>query len=75
MPNMSYCRFENTLQDLRDCANNWNLQPDQDREKKARAKLYQLCQSIVEDYEDYEDYIDDECPECGYPENECECIN
>jgi hypothetical protein len=25
MPNMSYCRFENTANDLQNCIDNWDL--------------------------------------------------
>lgn len=53
--NMSYCRFENTLQDLRDCEEHLdeqvhNLSED---EQKAREKLVKLCKRIGEEYGDY----------------------
>jgi hypothetical protein len=54
MSNMSYCRFHNTLQDLRDCYEAW----DEDKspeEKKAQARLLKLCQDIVGDYGDQDD--------------------
>jgi hypothetical protein len=50
---MSYCRFQNTLPDLRDCYENWDeeLSPE---EEKARARLLKLCKDIVGDYGDDE---------------------
>jgi len=50
MSNMSYCRFENTLQDLRDCYENWDAELESESEKKARVRLLKLCQDIVDDY-------------------------
>ncbi len=49
MSNMSYCRFENTLHDLRDCWDNWNDEPESDSEKKAKERLTKLCKEIAED--------------------------
>lgn len=51
--NMSYCRFRNTLTDLRDCQesleNEDKLSPE---EQKARDKLIKLCINIVDNYGD-----------------------
>jgi hypothetical protein len=47
---MSYCRFENTLNDLQDCyesMDNPNLSP---QETYKRKQLLELCAEIVEDY-------------------------
>ncbi len=54
MSNMSYCRFHNTLLDLRDCyehlhdklreTNQWD-----GGERVARQQLIELCQRIVEE--------------------------
>jgi len=50
--NMSYCRFHNTLIDLKDCYENIeyinNLSED---ERKARIELIKLCCSIAEESE------------------------
>ena len=56
MSNMSYCRFQNTLQDLRDCYENWDGDGDglSDEEDKARAQMLKLCEQIVADYGDIE---------------------
>ena len=51
MPNMSYCRFRNTLRDLRDCDYHWDeVDRDNSEERKAQAELLKLCQDIVESY-------------------------
>lgn len=48
---MSYCRFRNTLDDLRDCFANMDAPiPDQD-EARARAHLVEVCAVIVKEYE------------------------
>ena len=47
MSNMSYCKFENTEQDLRDCKFSlWDKLSQS--EKDARENLIQLCRDIVE---------------------------
>jgi len=56
MPNMSYCRFQNTLLDLYDCADYITDNTLSKEEEKAREKLVDLCRSIVEEW----DYINDE---------------
>jgi hypothetical protein len=53
MANMSYCRFENTVLDLKDCYNNMTDSLD-GYEFRARLNLLKLCKQIIEDYEDYE---------------------
>lgn len=55
MGNMSYCRFQNTLGDLRDCyeaMEDMDISPD---EEKAKARMIRLCQKIVADYGEQED--------------------
>ena len=52
MPNMDYCKFENTLADLRQCYDSMDIDDDaSDYEKRARQSLLLLCKSIVDDYE------------------------
>lgn len=48
MPNMSYCRFQNTLRDLRDCDEHIFDELDDEDEEKARKKLIELCADIAE---------------------------
>lgn len=61
MTNMSYCRFENTLADLRDCYEQieslleGDPETDQvtsDRECRARIALVELCFDVVARFED-----------------------
>ncbi len=51
MPNMSYCRFRNTLSDLQDCYDTL-LEDDNiesDEERVAAENLVELCKDIVAD--------------------------
>ena len=50
MGNMSYCRFRNTLSDLRDCYDNMDEIPDDPEEARARKGLIRLCMNIAGDY-------------------------
>ena len=58
MANMSYCRFQNTLGDLRDCYDALNdedadsLDEMDDDEKSARSRLIKLCGKIFRDFEE-----------------------
>lgn len=54
MSNMSYCRFENTLRDLRDCDQYLDDEDLSESEFKARIKLIKLCKSIAESFDDEE---------------------
>lgn len=48
MANMSYCRWENTLNDLRDCAEHVN-DPLGGSEARARASLLELAADMLEE--------------------------
>lgn len=52
MSNMSYCRFQNTLNDLRDCWNNMDEPLSSDEEIRARRSIIKICRSIADDYAD-----------------------
>ena len=54
MSNMGYCRFRNTLADLRDCQEHLDDDPDalSDEEQRARRWLIRRCVEIAGDYED-----------------------
>ena len=54
MANMSYCRFENTLKDLRDCARALDAgdEPETESERRAKRSLIKLCGRIAEDHGD-----------------------
>jgi hypothetical protein len=62
---MSYCRFENTVSDLRDCYNNMDSNDLSKSEFYARRHLIELCMSIACEYVDLlgEDFVDE------YPED------
>jgi len=51
MANMSYCRFRNTLNDLRDCYYNMEGVSDHE-EQRARQQLIDLCRDIIDEYGD-----------------------
>ena len=55
MSNMSYCRFRNTLEDLRDCHAHMNDKSLSDEEYKARKQLIELCEEITTEQEDEEE--------------------
>lgn len=49
MPNMSYCRFENTFRDLQECECHILDESLSDSEAVYRKKLIELCQLIGEE--------------------------
>ena len=53
--NMSYCRFQNTLEDLRNCQENMDDADLGTEEVKARKLLIELCKQIASDFENEED--------------------
>ena len=57
MANMSYCRFQNTLADLKNCYENMSDEPMGADEMTARARLLRLCMKIAADYGDDADDI------------------
>ena len=48
MSNMSYCRFANTSEDLTDCLDHIGDKLVSQTEQKAKVKLIETCQSILE---------------------------
>lgn len=50
MPNMSYCRFQNTYGDLIDCSHHMNEHLSES-ETKYKEYLVELCREIIEEYE------------------------
>lgn len=56
MGNMSYCRFENTYHDLKDCYESLNFGDElSESETKYKDKLIKLCQEITDNYGDDDD--------------------
>ena len=53
MGNMSYCRFRNTLEALRDCRDFWDEKGEDEighEEFMAKRKLLCLCREIVSNF-------------------------
>ena len=50
MSNMPYCRFRNTLSDLRDCYEHMDDDEIATEEQKARRKVILLAHLIADDY-------------------------
>jgi hypothetical protein len=48
MANMSYCRFENTYNDLIDCIENLNQPASNERDERYRKRLIELMIDTVE---------------------------
>jgi hypothetical protein len=57
--NMDYCKFHNTLSDLKQCADDWNSD-NSESEKKAKQKLIELMIDILMNDENYEVISEDE---------------
>ena len=51
MGNMSYCRFENTMEDLQDCLNHISRKAENDYDENARIQMIGLFKEIMEDYD------------------------
>jgi hypothetical protein len=58
MPNMSYCRFQNTVKDLEDCFNHMDQEDSMSAsERDARKNLIHRCAEIVDNYGKEEGFI------------------
>lgn len=66
MANMSYCRFRNTVIDLRDCISNLE---DHELDKEEALARYQMIKEIVATVEVY-NLLDEESRECFNPDSE-----
>lgn len=56
MANMSYCRFENTYYDLKDCVEAMAEEEKLSQsEEKYKQKLIKLCSEVHEGFTEYED--------------------
>ncbi len=47
MPNMSYCRFENTYNDLIDCLDNISDEAGNDRDERYRIRMIRLLSDKI----------------------------
>lgn len=52
MPNMSYCRMENTYNDLLDCYENWE-NVNSKSEIMYKDKILELCKDLLSEEEDF----------------------
>ena len=63
MANMSYCRFQNTYRDLRDCLNDMNSTDFlelSETEQNYRNKIVEICKEIAEQFEVEEEIINED---------------
>lgn len=51
MTNMGYCRFRNTLADLKDCRDYLDDETLSVKETEAREALIKVCKDIAEEFE------------------------
>jgi hypothetical protein len=74
MSNMSYCRFQNTSNDLADCTAELEDMLDEQKslatlskdEKRSAAKMRELCEQFIEMYDEVEEIEEvEECEGCG----------
>ena len=58
MANMSYCRFENTLNDLVDCLDNISQEAENERDERARKQMIHLLHENMDFFEDLKRELD-----------------
>ena len=51
MSNMSYCRFQNTIKDLRNCEGHFEDTDLSKEEHEARLNMYDICKDIADNFE------------------------
>jgi len=51
MGNMSYCRFENTMDDLMDCIQNIYRKAENDRDEQSRQNMIALFKDVAESFD------------------------
>ena len=55
MPNMSYCRFQNTLKDLQDCFDALHEEPIDElsrEELRSAQDMLLLCEQFIEEHQE-----------------------
>ena len=58
MANMSYCRFENTFNDLVDCLDNISQEAENERDERARKQMIHLLYENMDFFEDLKRELD-----------------
>ena len=48
---MSYCRFENTMDDLQDCIRNIYREAENNRDEQSRQRMIALFKEVAEDFD------------------------
>lgn len=59
MGNMSYCRMENTYNDLKDVRDNWE-ETSSKSELEYRDRILKLCRDIIKYYDEENSIVDNE---------------
>ena len=58
MANMSYCRFENTYNDLLDCLENIEFEAENERDERYRVRMIRLLHENIDFIEDLKQELD-----------------
>ena len=58
MANMSYCRFENTFNDLIDCFDNIWEEAENDRDERARKQMIRFLKERIDEIEELNEELD-----------------
>ena len=58
MANMSYCRFENTYNDLLDCLENIEFEAEDERDERYRVRMIRLLHENIDFIEDLKQELD-----------------
>jgi hypothetical protein len=58
MANMSYCRFENTLNDLYDCIDNISQEAENERDERKRKEMIHFLFENIDLFEDLKQELD-----------------
>ena len=58
MANMSYCRFENTYNDLLDCFENIWEEAENERDERSRKRMIQFLKERIDEIEELNEEVD-----------------
>lgn len=58
MANMSYCRFENTYNDLLDCFENIWEEAENERDERSRKRMIQFLKERIDEIEELNEELD-----------------
>lgn len=58
MANMSYCRFENTFNDLIDCFDNIWEEAENERDERSRKRMIQFLKERIDEIEELSEELD-----------------